>query len=123
MAKSWTERGSWLREFSKHTEGFKVLNYPSQIQVLVEKLLVKIKWSDKVIKFQRIRGKDAFRSFEEFAEEVRYYAERTNIPQLLQSPGITGSTPDRNKRWGHQSGCTRSLNVAWTPVSPPVDNK
>lgn len=82
---------------SKHIESLKVLSYPSQIQVLVEKLpgWFKAKWSDKVLKLQRKKGKDAFPSFEEFAEEVRYHAERTNIPQMLQSPGTTGSTtPD-----------------------------
>ena len=73
---------------SKHIESLKVLNYPSQIQALVEKLpgWFKAKWSDKVLKFQKKKGKDAFPPFEEFAEEVRYHAERTNIPQILQSP-------------------------------------
>ena len=110
---------------SKHIESLKVLNYPSQIQALVEKLpgWFKAKWSDKVLKFQKKKGKDAFPPFEEFAEEVRYHAERTNIPQILQSPGTTGSTiPDRNKRLGRQSGPTRSSNVALTSTSPPVDD-
>ena len=110
---------------SKHIESLKVLNYPSQIQALVEKLpgWFKAKWSDKVLKFQKKEGKDAFPPFEEFAEEVRYHAERTNIPQILQSPGATGSTiPDRNKRLGRQSGRTRSSNVALTSTSPPVDD-
>ena len=110
---------------SKHVESLKVLNYPSQIQVVVEKLpgWFKAKWSDKVLKFQRKKGKDAFPPFEEFAEEVRYHAERTNIPQILQGPGATGSTiPDRNKHLGRQSGRTRSSNVALTSTSPPVDD-
>ena len=70
---------------SKDIESLKVLNYPSQIQVLVEKLpgWFKAKWSDKVLKFQRKKGKDSFPPFEEFAEEVWYHAERTNIPQIL----------------------------------------
>ena len=110
---------------SKHIESLKVLNYPSQIQALVEKLpgWFKAKWSDKVLKFQKKRGKDAFPPFEEFAEEVRYHAERTNIPQILQSPGTTGSIiPDRNKRLGRQSGRNRSSNVALTSTSPAVDD-
>ena len=43
---------------SKHMESLKVLNYPSQIQVLVEKLpgWFKAKWSDKVLKFQKKKG-------------------------------------------------------------------
>ena len=110
---------------SKHIESLKVLNYPSQIQALVEKLpgWFKAKWSDKVLKFQKKRGKDAFPPFEEFAEEVQYHAERTNIPQILQSPGTTGSIiPDRNKRLGRQSGRNRSSNVALTSTSPAVDD-
>ena len=94
---------------SKHIESLKVPNYPSQIQVQVEKLpgSFKAKWSDRVLKFQRKKGKDSFPPFEEFAEEVRYHAERTSIPQILQSPGATGSTiPDRSKHLGRQSGCT-----------------
>ena len=54
---------------------------------------------------------------------MQYHAERTNIPQILQSPGATGSTiPVRNKHLGRQSGRTRSLNVALTSTSPPVDD-
>ena len=76
-----------------------------------------------MLKFQRKKGKDAFPPFEEFAQEVRYHAERTNIPQILQGPGATGSTiPDRNKHLGRQSGRTRSSNVALTSTSPPVDD-
>ena len=50
---------------SKHIESLKVLNYPSQIQALVEKLpgWFKAKWSDKVLKFQKKKGKDAFPPF------------------------------------------------------------
>lgn len=110
---------------SKHIESLKVLNYPSQIQVMVEKLpgWFKAKWSDELLKFQRRKVKDAFPPFEEFAEEVCYHAERTNIPQILQSPGTTGSTfPDRNKRLGRQSAHTRSSNVALTSTSPSVDD-
>ena len=110
---------------SKHIESLKALNYPSQIQVLVEKLpgWFKAKWSDKVLKFQRKRGKDAFPSFEEFAEEVRYHAERTNIPQIQQGLGTTGSiSSGRNRPFGRQSDRTRSSNVALTSASPPVDN-
>ena len=110
---------------SKHIESLKALNYPSQIQVLVEKLpgWFKAKWSDKVLKFQRKKGKDAFPSFEEFAEEVRYHAERTNIPQIQQGLGTTGSTtPRRNRPLGHQFDRTRFSNVALTSASPPLDN-
>ena len=83
----------------------------------------KAKWSDKVLKFQRKKGKDAFPSFEEFAEEVRYHAERTNIPQIQQGLGTTGSTtPRRNRPLGQQSDRTRFSNVALTSASPPVDN-
>ena len=106
---------------SKHIESLKVLSYPSQIQVLVEKLpgWFKAKWSDKVLKLQRKKGKDAFPSFEELAEEVRYHAERTNIPQILQSPGTTGSTTsDRGKPAGREFRCNRNSNVALTFASP-----
>jgi len=106
---------------SKHIESLKVLSYPSQIQVLVEKLpgWFKAKWSDKVLKLQKKKGKVAFPSFEEFAEEVCYHAERTNIPQILQSPGTTGSTtPDRGKPAGRQFCHSRNSNVALTFASP-----
>ena len=106
---------------SKHIESLKVLSYPSQIQALVEKLpgWFKAKWSDKVLKLQRKKGKDAFPSFEEFAEEVRYHAERTNIPQILQSPGTTTSTPpNRGKPAGRQFRRNRNSNVALTFASP-----
>ena len=107
---------------SNHIESLKVLNYPSQIQVLVEKLPAwfKATWSDKVLKLQRKKGKGAFPSFEEFAEEVRYHAERTNIPQILQSPGTNGATTaDRGKFAGRNSQRHRNANVALTSASPP----
>jgi len=75
------------------------------------------------VKFQRKKGKDTFPSFEEFAQEVRYHAERTNIPQTQQGLGTTGSTtPRRNRTLGHQSDRTRFSNVALTSASPPADN-
>ena len=51
-----------VKIISKHIESLKVLNYPSQIQALVEKLpgWFKAKWSDKVLKFQKKRGKMPF---------------------------------------------------------------
>ena len=53
---------------SKHIESLKVLNYPSQIQVLVEKLPAwfKAKWSDKVLRgcFAYFRPSIFFRKFQ-----------------------------------------------------------
>ena len=82
--------------------GLGVLNYPSQIQSLVEKLPAwfKNKWSDKVLKLQKSlsKGKDAFPSFKDFVQEVRYHAERTNIPQITLTSGESSSTQsDRSK--------------------------
>ena len=69
---------------------------------------------DKVLKLQRKKGKDAFPCFEEFAEE------RTNIPQILQSPGTNGAmTADRGKFAGCNSQRHRNANVALTSASPP----
>ena len=69
------------------------------------------------------KGKNAFPSFDKLAEEVRYHAERTNIPQIQQGLGTTGSTtPSRNKPLGRKSDHTWSSNVALTSASPPVDN-
>ena len=67
-----------------------MFEFPSQIQLLVEKLpgWFKAKWSDKIIKLQREKGKDAFHSFNDFAETVKYHAERMNIPQILSSATI-----------------------------------
>jgi hypothetical protein len=56
----------------------------------VEKLpgWFKAKWSDKIIKLQREKGKDALPSFNDFAETVKYHAERMNIPQILSSASL-----------------------------------
>jgi hypothetical protein len=69
---------------SKHIVSLKVYNYPSQIQPLVEKLpsWYKSKWSERVMKFQKVNGKETFPSFEEFVNHLSHEAERTNIPQL-----------------------------------------
>ena len=48
----------------------------------------KAKWSDKIIKLQREKGKDAFPSFNDFAETVKYHAERMNIPLILSSASL-----------------------------------
>ena len=85
---------------SQHMSGLEVLNYPSQILSLVEKLPAwfKNKWSDKVLKLQKSNGKDAFPSFKDFVQEVRYHAERTNIPQITLTSGASSSTQsDRSK--------------------------
>ena len=69
---------------SKHIVSLNVYNYPSQIQPLVEKLpsWYKSKWSERVMKFQKVNGKETFPSFEEFVNHVSHEAERANIPQL-----------------------------------------
>ena len=75
---------------SEYISSLKVFEFPSQIQLLVEKLpgWFKAKWSDKIIKLQREKGKDAFHSFNDFAETVKYHAERMNIPQILSSASL-----------------------------------
>ena len=87
-------------KFSSQANTLKVYNYPSQIQPLLEKLpsWYKAKWSEKVMKYQEINGKEKFPSFEEFVNHVSHKAERTNIPQL--SP-ITDHTV---KQHGESSG-------------------
>ena len=105
---------------SKHIENLKALNYPSQIQAL---WMVVSKVVRQSVKVSKKKGKNAFPSFDKLAEEVRYHAERTNIPQIQQVLGTTGSTtPGRNKPLSCQSDHTRSSNVALTSASPPVDN-
>ena len=75
------------------------------------------------VKVSKKKRKNAFPSFDKLAEEVRYHAERTNILQIQQGLGTTGSTtPCRNKPLGCQSDHTQSSNVALTSASPPVDN-
>ena len=71
-----------------------VSNSSPQIQLLVEKLpsWFKTKWSDKIIKLQREQGKDSFPSFNDFAETVKYHAERMNIPQILSSASLREPT-------------------------------
>ena len=78
----------------------------------------KAQWSDKVLKLQRKKGNDAFPSFEEFAEEVRYHTERTNIPQILRNPRTNGAmTADRGMFVGRNAQRHRNLNVALTSAS------
>ena len=79
---------------SEHIKSLKVFDFASQIHVLVEKLpgWFKSKWSDKIVKFQREEGKDAFPSFKEFAATVKYHAERMNIPQILSSTNLKEPT-------------------------------
>jgi hypothetical protein len=75
---------------SEYISSLKVFESPSQIQLLVEKFpgWFKAKWSDKIIKLQREKGKDALPSFNDFAETVKYHAERMNIPQILSSASL-----------------------------------
>jgi hypothetical protein len=79
---------------SEYISSLKVFDFPSQIQLLVEKLpsWFKTKWSDKIIKLQREQGKDSFPSFNDFAETVKYHAERMNIPQILSSASLREPT-------------------------------
>ena len=79
---------------SEYISSLKVFDFPSQIQLLVEKLpsWFKTKWSDKIIKLQREQGKDSFPSFNDFAESVKYHAERMNIPQILSSASLREPT-------------------------------
>lgn len=109
---------------SEHIPSLQVLNYPSQIQSLVEKLpsWFKPKWSDKVLKLQKKEGKDTFPSFADFAQEVRYHAERVNIPQIVQASGSSGtSQSDRFKPLNRQPRL-RPPAVNLTSTSPPSNN-
>lgn len=109
---------------SEHILSLQVLNYPSQIQSLVEKLpsWFKPKWSDKVLKLQKKEGKDTFPSFADFAQEVRYHAERVNIPQIVQASGSSGTPQtDRFKPLNRQPRL-RPPAVNLTSTSPPSNN-
>ncbi|CAB4031224.1 Hypothetical predicted protein [Paramuricea clavata] len=68
---------------SENISSSKVFKFPSQIQLLLPGWF-KAKWSDNIIKLQREKGKDAFPSFNDFAETVKYHAERMMIPQILR---------------------------------------
>ena len=47
-------------------------------------------------------GEDAFPSFKDFVQEVRYHAEQTNIPQITLTSGASSSTQsDRSKNSNH----------------------
>ena len=88
----------------KHIENLKALNYPSQIQA---RWMVVSKVVRQSVNVSKKKGKNAFPSFDKLAEEVRYHAERTNIPQIQQGLGTTGSTtPSRNKPLGRKSDHT-----------------
>ena len=101
---------------SQHMSGLGVLDYPSQIQSFVEKLSgwFKNKWSDKVLKLQKSNGKDAFPSFKDFVQEVRYHAERTNIPQIALTSGTSSSTQSDHFKNFNRTPCKRSANSALT---------
>ena len=101
---------------SQHMSGLGVLNYPSQIQSLVEKLPAwfKNKWSDKVLKLQKSNGKDAFPSFKDFVQEVRYHAERTNIPQITLTSGASSSTQSDRSKNSNRTPRKRSAGSALT---------
>ena len=110
---------------SEHIESLKMLNFPSKIQPLVEKMpgWFKTKWSDKVLKLQRKKGKDAFPSFKDFVNEVSYHAERMNIPQIIQTPTASAkTTPDYPKLFT-RTPSRRSGVVALASKSPPTDNE
>ena len=96
--------------------GLGVLNYLSQIQSLVEKLpaWLKNKWSDKVLKLQKSNGKDAFPSFKDFVQEVRYHAERTNIPNITLTSGASSSTQSDRSKNSNRTPRKRSAGSALT---------
>ena len=68
-----------------NTYSLKLFNFPSQIQLLAEKLpgWFKAKWSNKVMKLQKEKGKDAFPLFKQFVKVVCYEAERMNVSQSV----------------------------------------
>ena len=96
-----------------------VLDYPSQIQSLVEKrpAWFKNKWSDKVLKLQKSNGKDAFPSFKDFVQEVRYHAERTNIPQIALTSGKSNSTQSDRIKNSTRTPRKRHVSNALTSTS------
>ena len=85
-----------LREFSdflqrveiakNHLHSLKIFEYPSKLQTLVEKLpsWFLTKWSTTVQTLQQKKGCDAFPTFAEFVEEVTFYADRMNNPQIFR---------------------------------------
>ena len=81
------EFGDFLHQVeiaSDHIESLKVFNYSSQMLPLIDKLpsWFKAKWSEKVLRSQKEKGRDSYPSFKEFVSEVRHHAQRMNIPQL-----------------------------------------
>lgn len=70
---------------SEYITSLRVLNYPSQIQNLMEKFPSWFisKWSDKVLRLQRRDSRDTFLSLKDFLKEVCYCVERINIPQTV----------------------------------------
>ena len=63
-----------------------------------------------MLKLQKSNGKDAFPSFKDFVQEVRYHAERTNIPQTALTSGKSSSTQsDRTKNSNRQRHASNAL--------------
>lgn len=95
-AKSMQEFSDFLQQVelaTVHIPNLKIFEYSSKLQSLVEKLpsWFQSKWSTKVQKLQRTEGQNAFPSFSDFVNEVNFHAERMNIPQISQTPPVTGN--------------------------------
>lgn len=82
----------------EHIPSLKVLNYPSQIQRTKYLAGFKAKLSNRVLKLQRRESRDAFQSFKEFVEEVRYHAEWVNITKIVQSPVVFSTSVPESVR-------------------------
>lgn len=84
------------------------------------------------MKLQREQGREAFPTFKEFVQEVRYHAQRMNIPQLsyhAEDPKDLRKTPTGPKsfrRFMRRSPLpplTTTLATSSTPKSEPTEDK
>lgn len=78
----------------------KIYEFPSKLQALVEKMpsWFKTNWSNQVQILQQREGRGAFPSFSDFVNQVKFHAERMNIPQIAWN-----TKPDNNRTSSERS--------------------
>ena len=67
-----------------------------------------------MLKLQKSKGKDAFTSFKDFVQEVRYHAERAQIPQITLTLGASSSTQSDRSKNSNRTPRKRSAGSALT---------
>ena len=117
-----------VREFSdflqqveiamNHLHSLKILEYPSKLQTLVEKLpgWFLTKWSTKVQTLQQEKGCNAVPTFTEFVEEVTFHTDRMNIPKIFRQGA-------KHPAWNSLGTTSTTSLLPRRKISPPETKK